>query len=234
MIHSRVMPWEEGSQPDGFAPLMYERTEPRPRSRSVVRDESFWAAARAAGQHLREGVVVVLVADGIEPGCVVAMFVDFEYGYVDHKSIGGRAVPVLLAGFEEDAVTRADELEWAATALGKSNALGYKDGLAVGVGMPGGAGAWCEVDGAATDASAVGGRRDRIDVDRAGEPVAGTGSGGGGASCEFHMRPSPRGSRGCLVPVWLESGPGSFCQMRMAGAACGHPYMTCSTLGFPR
>ena len=50
-------------------------------------------------------------------------------------------MPVVLAGFEEDAVAGADHLDRTALALAQADALGDVDRLTVGVGVPGGAGA---------------------------------------------------------------------------------------------
>ena len=46
-------------------------------------------------------------------------------------------MPVVLAGFKEDAVTGADDLDRAAFALAQPDALGDVDGLSVRMGAPG-------------------------------------------------------------------------------------------------
>src|SRR5439155_18442068 len=91
---------------------------------------------------------------------------------VGHEAVRCGAVPVLFAGLEEDAVTGADDLERTAAALRATDALEDVDRLAVGVGVPRGARSRGEVDAARAQARTVRGRRDRVDVDRAGEPVA--------------------------------------------------------------
>ena len=53
--------------------------------------------------------------------------------YVGHEAVRGGAVPVDLAGLEEDAVARADRLDEAAAALAEPHALGDVDGLPEGV-----------------------------------------------------------------------------------------------------
>ena len=55
-------------------------------------------------------------------------------------------MPVILAGLEEDAVARTDDLDRPAAALAAADALGDVDGLAEGVGVPRGTGARGEVD----------------------------------------------------------------------------------------
>src|SRR5881398_183060 len=82
-----------------------------------------------------------------------------------------RAVPVVLAGLEEDAVAGADLLDRSAFALAAADALGDEDGLAVRVGVPGRAGAGGEVHGGGGEGGGAGGRGDGVDVDVAGEPV---------------------------------------------------------------
>ena len=58
---------------------------------------------------------------------------------------GRGAVPVILAGLEEHAVARADDLDGAAAPLAAADAFQDVDRLSAGVGVPGGAGAGCEV-----------------------------------------------------------------------------------------
>lgn len=45
-------------------------------------------------------------------------------------------MPVVLAGFEVDAVARPDDLDRSPSALAPADALGDVDGLAIGVGVP--------------------------------------------------------------------------------------------------
>jgi hypothetical protein len=52
------------------------------------------------------------------------------HGDVGHEAVRGGAVPVVLAGLEEDAVAGADLLDRAALALAEADALGDEDGLA--------------------------------------------------------------------------------------------------------
>src|SRR3954454_5473921 len=91
---------------------------------------------------------------------------------VRHQPRRRRTVPVVLARLEEDAVTGTDDLDRAALALAEADAFGDPDRLAERVRMPGGARARGEVDGRGAEDGCLAGRGDRVDVDRAGEPVA--------------------------------------------------------------
>jgi hypothetical protein len=50
-------------------------------------------------------LAVLVVGDMFAPGSPVAVVVDLKHGEVGHEAIWGGAVPVLLAGLEEDRVT---------------------------------------------------------------------------------------------------------------------------------
>src|SRR5262245_15724282 len=92
------------------------------------------------------GLLRVLgIGDVLAPGRAGAL-VDLEHREVGHEAVGGGAVPVVLAGLEENAVAGVDLLDRSAAALAPADALGDVDGLAVGVGVPGRAGARREVD----------------------------------------------------------------------------------------
>src|SRR4051812_10671299 len=95
------------------------------------------------------------------------------HGEVDHEAVGGGAVPVVLAGLEEDAVAGADLFNRAAFALAAADALGDVDRLAVRVGVPGGARTGREVHERGGEGRRRFGRGDRVDVDVAREPVGG-------------------------------------------------------------
>src|SRR3954449_2664259 len=128
--------------------------------------------AGALGAVLGRRRGVPLVGDVLTPGHRAAGFVVLLHGDVDHEAVRSGAVPRVLAGLEEDAVTGADELDWPALALAEADALGDEDRLAVGVGVPGGARAGREVhDRRGEGGGAVGGG-DGVDVDVAGEPVS--------------------------------------------------------------
>src|SRR5215207_10071585 len=90
---------------------------------------------RGGASSLVEGwrVAVLLVADVLAPRRGVAFVVDLHHREVGHEAVRGGAVPVVLAGLEEHAVTRADHLDRSAAALREADALGDVDGLAVGV-----------------------------------------------------------------------------------------------------
>ena len=95
-----------------------------------VRDEVEVASAAEGG---RFGVLDV--GDVVAPGDDVAVLVGLLHGDVGHEAGWGGAVPVVLAGLEEDAVAGADDLDGAALAPAKADALGDEDGLTVGVGV---------------------------------------------------------------------------------------------------
>ena len=105
------------------------------------------------------------------------MVVDLLDRQVGHEAVRGGAVPVILAGLEEDAVAGADDLDRAAAALAAADALGDVDGLAEGMGVPRGPGAGREVDTGGRQRARAARRRDGVDVDGAGEPVARAGRG---------------------------------------------------------
>src|SRR3954447_24851961 len=130
--------------------------------------------------------VVLLVGHGVAPGRGVAFVVDLLHREVGHEAVGRGAVPVLLAGLEEHAVARTDDLDLSAAAPAPAGSFRDIDGLAVGVGVPRGPGAGGEVDADRLQARLPGGRRDWVQVDRAREPVARPGR-GFGAPRDLHV-----------------------------------------------
>src|SRR4051812_5506176 len=91
---------------------------------AAVRVDPWWVSVDGRGRG------VLLVGDGGQPvhdGVVGVGLVD---GQVDHEPIPRGAVPVLLVGLEQDAVTGADDLDRATPALAQADALGDEDGLA--------------------------------------------------------------------------------------------------------
>src|SRR3954468_9996807 len=125
--------------------------------------------ANSCGRTVR----VLLVGDVLAPGHGAAGLVVLLHGDVGHEAVGGGAVPVVLAGLEEHAVARADDLDRAALALAEADALGDEDRLPVWVRVPGGARAGCEVHQRGGEGRRRFGRGDGVDVDVAGEPVGG-------------------------------------------------------------
>ena len=81
---------------------------------------------------------------------------------------------MVLAGLEEDAVARTDDLDWPAFPLTESNALRDPDRLTVRVHMPSGAGAGREVDAGCTERGEIRRHGEPVDEDRPREPVRGT------------------------------------------------------------
>jgi hypothetical protein len=59
--------------------------------------------------------LVLLVSDVLAPGDRAAALVVLLHGDVDHEAVRGGAVPVALAGLEEDTVAGADRLDRAAS-----------------------------------------------------------------------------------------------------------------------
>src|SRR5436190_953396 len=86
---------------------------------------------------LRRCDAVLLVRDVLAPGHGTARVVRLLDGDVGHEVVRGRAVPVVLARLEEDAVAGADNLDLAATALTEPDAIGDVDVLAERMLMPG-------------------------------------------------------------------------------------------------
>src|SRR5690348_14074141 len=82
---------------------------------------------------------VLLVGDVLAPRRRMALLVDLQQRDVRHQPRRRRAVPVLLARLEEDAVSRPDHLDRAAATLAVADALGDPDRLAVRMRVPGGA-----------------------------------------------------------------------------------------------
>src|SRR5215208_5262740 len=172
---------------------------------------------------------VLLVADVLAPRDGTALVVDFLHRYVGHEAVRGGAVPVVLAGLEEHAVARADYLDRFAAALREADALGDVDGLAVGVGVPRGPRARGEVDAARLQVRGTRRRRDRIDVNRAGEPLARPDHGLDGVPGDLHgVLPktslhfqsfSPVPARGCGDSSRLVTGPQSAHRLALASAA---------------
>src|SRR3954468_21780231 len=140
-------------------------------------------------QRLRVGRLcgaVLLVGDVLAPGDGAAALVVLLHGDVGHEAVRRGAVPVVLAGLEEHAVAGADDLDRPALALAPADALGDEDRLAVRMGVPGGAGAGREVHERGGERRGASRRGDGVDVDVAGEPVAGALLGVGAAAGDLH------------------------------------------------
>ena len=74
------------------------------------------------------GVLPVLLIDDVHaPVRAVARLVDLEHREVGHEAVGRSTVPVLLAGLEENAVARANRLDWPAAPLVEARPLGDED-----------------------------------------------------------------------------------------------------------
>src|SRR5438093_8959089 len=100
----------------------------------------------------------------VTPRRAVAFVVDLEHREVGHEAVESGAVPMLLARLEEHAVSGADDLDRAATALRQADALGDVDRLPVGVCMPCGPCTRREMDTARAQTRGIRRCRDRVDV----------------------------------------------------------------------
>jgi len=76
----------------------------------------------------------------------VALVIHLVRRDMDHEAVWRRAMPVVLAGLEEHAVTRSDLLHRASLSLAAAHALGHEDGLAERMGVPRSARSRGEVD----------------------------------------------------------------------------------------
>jgi hypothetical protein len=89
---------------------------------------------------------VFLVGYVLQPDDLDVVFVGFLKGEVNHCVGGGRAVPVEFVGEDGDRVTWADDSRGLTVELYESYAGEDVQGLADGMGVPGGAGSWGEGD----------------------------------------------------------------------------------------
>src|SRR5262245_11174735 len=101
----------------------------------------------------------------------MTLVVDLDDRQVSHEPVRRGAVPVLLGRLEEHPITGADDLDRPAAPLREPDALEHPDRLAVGVGMPRRACARRTADVAGAHRRAVRRGRDRVQVDRAREPL---------------------------------------------------------------
>ena len=109
---------------------------------------------------------VLLVGDVLEPGHDLSVVVGFLDGDVGHEAVRGRAVPVLLAGFDVDDVAGADLLDAAVPGRDEADAVGDVQGLTLRVVMPGGARAGGEPDVCAADELQIAARQPDGSLDR--------------------------------------------------------------------
>src|SRR5579864_8193362 len=119
----------------------------------------------------RRRFCVLVLADVDTPGDDVAVLVCLLDCDVRHEPGRCGAVPVVLTRLEEDTVPGPDHLDRATLTLAKADTFGDPDRLPMRMRVPGSARAGREVDARCSDARAAGGRCDRVDEDRSGEPV---------------------------------------------------------------
>src|SRR6476469_3357522 len=105
--------------------------------------------------------------------------------------VGAAPCQCSSAGSKKTRSPGRTHLDRAAAALAQADALEHPDRLAVRMRVPGSARAGCEVDAARVHTRTVGRCGDRIDVDRAGEPVLRTRGGAEAVPRDLHER-SPR------------------------------------------
>src|SRR4051794_5578760 len=119
---------------------------------------------------------VFLVGHVLEPGHDLSLVIGFLDRHVSHEPVGGRSVPVVLARFDVDDVTRADLLDLTPAAGDVADPVGDVEGLSLGVVVPGSAGSRGESHVGTTDGGLLVGVADAVDVDVAREPARRTGS----------------------------------------------------------
>src|ERR1700722_3222834 len=97
------------------------------------------------GRRLR---VVLLLGDVLTPDHKASLIVDFLHRDGPHEPGRIGTVPMILARFEVDTVTRSDDLDRSAASLASADAVGDVDALATRVSVPGCPGTWREVHAA--------------------------------------------------------------------------------------
>jgi hypothetical protein len=122
-----------------------------------------------AGDTPRSGVVL-RVADVFHPVDDLAVE-RFRNRDVRHRCGRRRAVPVLLARREPNDIARLDLLDWPALALREAAAGRHDQRLSERMRVPGRARAGLERDAGAADTRRIGRLEQRVDADRAGEPL---------------------------------------------------------------
>src|SRR4029453_13400723 len=133
-------------------------------------------ARGGAGCSPRSGAVL-RVADVLHPVDDLAIE-RFRNRDVRHRYGRRRAVPVLLAGREPNDIARLDLLDWPALTLREGAAARHDQRLSGGMGVPGRGPAGLERDAGAADARRIGRLEQRVDADRAGEPLGRSLAGG--------------------------------------------------------
>lgn len=115
----------------------------------------------------------MLVGDGFEPGRAVSVAIADDHGDVSHEGGVGGSVPMLFTGRALDGLAGRNAYDVAVTGADQAGAVGDVEGLAVGVGVPVGAGSGGEADQGGSEAGGFGGRLDQVEVDVTGEASAG-------------------------------------------------------------
>src|SRR3954464_388628 len=125
-------------------------------------DRSGAPARQLAGARRCRGVL--LIRHVLAPGDGAAGLVVLLHCEMSHEAVGRGAMPVVLAGLEEHAVTGPDLLNRSALSLAQPDALRNEDRLTVGMGVPGRPGAGREVHERGAKRRAPRGSSDGVDV----------------------------------------------------------------------
>src|SRR5271157_1771871 len=110
----------------------------------------------------------------VAPTDHVSVLVLLLNGDVDHKSVGGGTMPMMLIGLEEDTISWANDLHGTTATLTATHTLDDVDRLSRGMRMPSRAGARREVDARRRQPERPVGLSHGVDKNVAREPVLGT------------------------------------------------------------
>lgn len=95
---------------------------------------------------LSDGLLrVFFVSDVLTPIRARAVLVGFDDGEVGHEIVGCGTVPMVFAWIEKDTIAGTDLLDRATATLSPADAFRHEQALPMGMGVPGGAGSWCEM-----------------------------------------------------------------------------------------
>src|SRR4051794_37485926 len=120
---------------------------------------------------LRCCCLVVAVRYVGKPRDDLALAVGLLHGDMGHESVRCRAVPMLFIGLDVDDIAGPNFPDRSVSTGDESDAVRHIESLALGVTVPGGAGAGGEPDMCAADGGLVVGVAHCVDEHRAGEPV---------------------------------------------------------------
>src|SRR4051812_14448223 len=104
---------------------------------------------------LRCCCLVVAVGYMVKPCDDLALAVGLLHGHVGHESVRCRAVPMLFIGLDVDHIAGPNFPNLSVPVGDESDAIGHVEGLALGVTVPGSAGAGGEPDMCAADGGLI-------------------------------------------------------------------------------